>query len=133
MSMKYKKMVENKKIWVKSSFCVLLGLGVLGGLWLKRKEEKAEEELKEIGQDLLSHHLEELKQQFGYEEFECQIVLNEIEVVARKKNEFVLTLNYDLMIADELEREYLTQTWMMRVKQINSKGYEVIEQGEQLF
>lgn len=130
--MKVKKVVENKKIWVKSSVCVLLGLGVMGGFWLKRREEKAEQALKEIGQELLNDRINELKQKFGCEEFDCQFTLNQIDVISKNRDEFVLQLNYDLVIADELEREYSTQTWMMRVKRINAKGYEVIEQGEQL-
>ena len=50
MNMKRKKKVEYNEIWVKSSVCVLLGIGVIGGVLLKRREEKAEQDLKEIGQ-----------------------------------------------------------------------------------
>ena len=130
--MKRKKKVEYNEIWVKSSVCVLLGIGVIGGVWLKRREEKAEQDLKEIGQALLNEHINELKQKFGYEEIDCQCTLNQIEVVSKKRDEILLRLNYDLVIANEIERDYSTQTWMMRVKHVNAKGYEVIEQGEQL-
>ena len=65
MNMKRKKKVEYNEIWVKSSVCVLLGIGVIGGVWLKRREEKAEQDLKEIGQALLNEHINELKQKFG--------------------------------------------------------------------
>lgn len=127
-----KNWMKGKKIWLKSGVCVLLSIGIMGGLWVRRREEKAEEDLQEIGQDLLKHRIEELKQQLGYEEFEWQCQLNQIEVVSKNKDEYLLKMNFDLMIADELECEYTTQNWMMRVKQINAKGYEIVEQGEEL-
>lgn len=126
------KWIENKNLWLKSGACVLFGISIAGSVLLKKREEKIEEDLKEIAKEQLNNRLNDLKKQLGYQELDYQLSLNDFKIVDKEHNQWLVKLNYDVVIISELAKMYSTKTWMMRVRQVNLKLYEVTEQGEQL-
>lgn len=130
--MRRQKWTENKNLWLKSGACVLFGISIAGSVLLKKREEKIEEDLKEIAKEQLNNRLNDLKKQLGYQELDYQLSLNDFKIVDKEHNQWLVKLNYDVVIISELAKMYSTKTWMMRVRQVNLKLYEVTEQGEQL-
>lgn len=125
---------KDKGIWIKSGACVLVGVSVIGsvGVWLKTKRTKTKEPIEEVAKQLLDYHLNREMEQTKKENIDWRYQITQLEIARRTDNEYMIKICYDLIVDDEYEREYTTEQWMMRIQKVDRKGYEVIEQGEQL-
>lgn len=123
---------KGNKIWVHSSICIVLGVGVVGGICYKRMRQKSIDLMKEVALSLFNDAIDEKMSPMKKNQLEWQIEINKIQVISGNIEEFVVKIDYDLNLIDDLECEYQTEQWMMRIKRGQDKRYKVIEQGEEL-
>lgn len=125
---------NDKGLWIKSGACILVGVSVIGsvGVWLKTKHPKIKEPIEEVAKQLFDYHLNRVMDQTKKENIDWRYQITKLEVIQRTTKEYSIKIYYDLILDDEYEREYTSEQWMMRIQKVNGKGYEVIEQGEQL-
>lgn len=123
---------KGNKIWVHSSICIVLGVGVIGGICYKWMRQKSVDLMKEVALSLFNDAIHEKMSPMKNNQLEWQIEINKIQVISGNIEEFVVKIDYDLNLIDDLECEYQTEQWMMRIKRGQDKRYEVIEQGEEL-
>lgn len=117
-------------IWIKSGVCILLGFSVVGGIWFKVRRNKKGDNLEEIAKEFFNSYLKERMEQVEKEEIKWDYQVNQIEIAEKDNDEFFVVVNYDLILDDEYEREYITEQWMMKIKQGKNHTYEVIDQVE---
>lgn len=123
---------KGNKIWIRSSICIVLGVGVVGGICYKRMRQKSIGLMKEVALSLFNDAIDEKMDPIKKNQLEWQIEINKIQVISGNIEEFVVKINYDLNLMDEIECEYRTEQWMMRIKRGLDEGYEVVEQGEEI-
>lgn len=123
---------KGNKIWIRSSICIVLGVGVVGGICYKRMRQKSIGLMKEVALSLFNDAIDEKMDPIKKNQLEWHIEINKIQVISGNIEEFVVKINYDLNLMDEIECEYRTEQWMMRIKRGLDEGYEVVEQGEEI-
>ena len=123
---------KGNKIWVHSSICIVLGVGVIGGICYKRRRQKSVDLMKEVALSLFNNTINERMSPIKNGQLEWQIEIKKIQVISGNIEEFIVKIDYDLNLIDDLECEYQTEHWMMRIKRAEDKRYEVVEQGEEL-
>ena len=132
MRMEKRRSFKDKMIWIKSGVCILLGFSVAGGIWFKVRKDKKGENLEEIAKEFFNSYLKERMEQIEKEEIKWDYQLNQIEILEKCNDEFLIVVNYDLILDDEYEREYTTEQWTIKIKQGKGQTYEVIDQGEKM-
>lgn len=130
MRMKKERSFKDKMIWIKSGVCILLGASVAGGIWFKVRKNKKEDNLEEIAKEFFNGYLKERMRQFEREGIKWDSRLNQIEILEKCNDEFLVLVNYDLILDDEYEREYSTEQRIIKIKQCKDQTYEMIEQEE---
>ena len=88
--------------------------------------------MKEVALSLFNNTINERMSPIKNGQLEWQIEIKKIQVISGNIEEFIVKIDYDLNLIDDLECEYQTEHWMMRIKRGKNKGYEVVEQGEEL-
>ena len=130
MRMKKRRSFKDNLIWVKSGVCILLGVSVAGGIWFKVRKNKKDDNLEEFAKEFFNDYLKERMEQVEKEEIKWDYQINHIGIAEKDNDEILVVVNYDLILDDEYEREYITEQWMMKIKQGKGHTYEVIDQEE---
>lgn len=123
---------KGNKIWIRSSICIVLGIGVIGGVCYKRVRQKSADEMKEIATTLFNEHINEMMNQMKKDQVKWRIEINQLQIISGNLEEFIVKINYDIDLMTEIACEYRTEQWMMRIKRRLDESYEVIEAGEEL-
>lgn len=130
--MKIRIKYKENKIWIKSSLCIVLGVGVIGGIYYNLRHKKPNELMKEIAKPFFYEHINEIMSQFKKDEVNWSVGINQLKIISGDVNEFIVKIKYDLNIIDEVECEYFSQQWMMKIKCESNGEYKLVEQGEDI-
>ncbi len=119
---------KDNKILITSSICIVLGVGVI----YKLMRKKTTEVMEEIAKQMFMLHLDEQISQMSKDEVKCEFEITHLQIISGNLQKFVVKINYDFNLIDEVEREYCTEQWMMKIIQLSNGDYEVTEEGEEI-
>ena len=80
---------KGNKIWVHSSICIVLGVGVIGGICYKRRRQKSVDLMKEVALSLFNNTINERMSPIKNGQLEWQIEIKKIQVISGNIEEFM--------------------------------------------
>lgn len=131
--MKIRVKYKENKIWIKSSLCMVFGLGVIGGIYYNLRYKKPNELMKEVAKSFFDEHIHEMMSQLKKDEVNWSVEIHQLKIIAGDVKEFIVKIKYDLNLIDEVECDYVSRQWMMKIKYEPNGEYQLVEQGEDIF